>query len=179
MDSSDLLSKRAYLTPNRVALVELATGKRYTYAELNTRANKAANLLRAEYGVGKGDRVSILAHNSVIYVDLFYGLAKLGAIFAPFNWRLVARELEYQIPAERKPALAGPIVSLSLLVCVFNISYAHMISRINEKVWFCEPATPTAAIADIYRSFSGATPAWQDFLGNRQICKDSNRPDDS
>ena len=54
----------------------------------------AANFLRDEYGVEKGDRVSILAHNSVAYVDLFYGLAKIGAIFAPLNWRLVARELD-------------------------------------------------------------------------------------
>jgi hypothetical protein len=105
--------------------------------------------------------------------------AALMAVNSGLLTLVFARELEYRMPAERKPALAGPIVSISLLVCVFNISYAHMISRINEKVWFCEPATPTAAIADIYRSFSGSTPAWQDFLGNRQICKDSNRPDDS
>jgi hypothetical protein len=89
-----------------------------------------------------------------------------------------ARELEYRLPADRKPALAGPVVALSVLVCICNISYAHMISRINEKVWFCEPATPTVAIADIYHSFSGTTPAWQDFIGNRQICKDSSGPDD-
>ncbi len=59
--------------------------------------------------MGKGDRVSILAHNSVIYVDLFYGLAKLGAIFAPLNWRLVARELEYIVnDCEPKVLLCGP-----------------------------------------------------------------------
>ena len=44
----------------------------------------------AALGVQAGDRVSILAHNSVVYLDLFYGLAKIGAIFAPLNWRLTA-----------------------------------------------------------------------------------------
>jgi fatty-acyl-CoA synthase len=108
MHSADLLSKRAYLTPNRVALIELATGVRYSYAELNARANRAANLMR-KLNIQKGDRVSILAYNSVVYIDLFYGLAKIGAIFAPLNWRLVARELEYIVTdCQPKVLLCGP-----------------------------------------------------------------------
>ncbi len=91
----DLLSKRAHLTPDREAFVDMATGRRYTYAELNQRASRLANWIRDGLGVQKGDRVSILAHNSVVYLDLFYGLGKIGAILAPLNWRLVARELSY------------------------------------------------------------------------------------
>lgn len=108
MHAADLLSKRAYLTPSREAMLELAAGRRYTYAELNARANRAANFLRG-LGVEKGDRVSILAHNSVVYLDLFYGLAKLGAIFAPLNWRLTGRELTYIVnDCEPKVLLCGP-----------------------------------------------------------------------
>ncbi len=95
MHAADLLSTRANLTPDREALLELHTGQRYTYADLNGRANRLANYLRDECGMQPGDRVSILAQNSVVYLDLFYGLAKIGAIFAPLNWRLVARELTY------------------------------------------------------------------------------------
>jgi fatty-acyl-CoA synthase len=94
MDTADLLSSRARLTPEREALLELETNTRYTYAELNDRANRCANWLRG-YGVGYGDRVSLLAHNSVVYLDLFYGCAKIGAIFTPLNWRLAAPELVY------------------------------------------------------------------------------------
>jgi fatty-acyl-CoA synthase len=94
MNASDLLTQRAFLTPQREALLELETGRRFTYAALNERANRAANFLKRE-GVQKGDRVSILAHNSVVYIDLLYGLAKIGAIFAPLNWRLVSAELTY------------------------------------------------------------------------------------
>jgi fatty-acyl-CoA synthase len=129
MDSSDLLSRRAYLTPNRVALVELATGNRYTYANLNTRANQAANLLHDTYGVRKGDRVSILAHNSVIYTDLFYGLAKIGAIFAPLNWRLVARELEYIVnDCEPKLLLCGPEFTGLLAEMRAHIDVPHILA---------------------------------------------------
>ena len=105
MHAAHLLSKRAELTPEREALHELATGRRFRYRELNQRANRAANFLRERLGVGKGDRVSILAHNSVVYLDLLYGLAKIGAIFAPLNWRLAAPELAYIVNDCRPKAL--------------------------------------------------------------------------
>ena len=92
--AAHLLSKRAQLTPHREAVLELATGARYTYAQLNERANRAAHWLMG-LGVGKGTRVGLLAHNSVIYVDLLYACLKLGAIFVPLNWRLAEPELVY------------------------------------------------------------------------------------
>jgi fatty-acyl-CoA synthase len=95
MHAADLLSKRARLTPNREALYDLHTGRRHTYAMLDRRANRAANFLRSKYGIEKGDRVSILALNSLPYVDLLFGLPKIGAVFAPLNYRLAARELCY------------------------------------------------------------------------------------
>jgi fatty-acyl-CoA synthase len=51
--------------------------------------------MRNKLNVQAGDRVSILAKNSIVYIDLFYGLPKIGAIFAPFNWRLTSHELTY------------------------------------------------------------------------------------
>ncbi|HKJ27832.1 MAG TPA: AMP-binding protein, partial [Anaerolineales bacterium] len=95
MDAGHLMWKRAELTPDRVALVELETGDRYTYQALNERTNRLANFLRKKLDIGLGDRVTILAKNSVVHLDLLYGLPKIGAIFAPLNWRLTARELVY------------------------------------------------------------------------------------
>jgi fatty-acyl-CoA synthase len=109
MHAADLLTSRARLTPNREALLYTHTSERFTYAQLDARANRAANFLRERFGVQKGDRVSILANNSVIYLDLFYGLAKIGAIFAPLNWRLTANELTYIVKdCEPKVLLCGP-----------------------------------------------------------------------
>ena len=56
MHAGDLLSKRAELTPEREALLDLATGRRFTYSELNARANRTANWLR-DNGVSQVDRV--------------------------------------------------------------------------------------------------------------------------
>jgi fatty-acyl-CoA synthase len=109
MHAADLLTSRARLTPDREALLELYTGMRYTYAELNARANRAANFLHDKLGIQKGDRVSLLAHNSIVYLDLFYGLAKIGAIFAPLNWRLTAHELSYIVgDCDPKVLICGP-----------------------------------------------------------------------
>jgi fatty-acyl-CoA synthase len=105
----DLLAKRANLTPDREALYDFTTGVRYTYAELNQRANRAANFLQERHGVKKGDRVSILAHNSIAYVDLLFGIGKIGAIFAPLNWRLTSRELTYIVnDCQPKILIVGP-----------------------------------------------------------------------
>lgn len=108
MHAADLLSKRAELTPEREAAFDLSSGERYTFAGLNRRANRLAHLMR-RLGVGPGDRVSLLAYNSVIYLDLLYGLPKIGAIFTPLNWRLSARELSEIVDDCRpKVLLAGP-----------------------------------------------------------------------
>ncbi|NLF63461.1 MAG: long-chain fatty acid--CoA ligase [Chloroflexi bacterium] len=109
MHAADLLTNRARLTPDREALLEWESGRRYSYAELNERACRAANFLHHELGVEAGDRVSILAHNGVAYVDLLYGLAKIGAILAPLNWRLVPAELAYIVrDCQPRVVLVGP-----------------------------------------------------------------------
>ncbi len=128
MHAADLLTRRAELTPDRVALLDLYTGRSFTYAELNARACRLANLA-AQLGLRKGDRVSILAHNSPIYFDLLFGLPKIGAIFAPLNWRLTARELVY-ITNDNQPALllCGPEFVPVLEEMRPQISVAHIMS---------------------------------------------------
>ncbi len=61
------LAKRAELSPSLEGLVEVESGKRLTYAELNAGCNRAANSL-LELGVAKGDRVAILLMTGIEYV---------------------------------------------------------------------------------------------------------------
>lgn len=85
----DFASWRARISPNRVALT---TGSGdLTYAALNERAKRAAALLRG-YGVNPGDRVALLAHNSVAHFDLMLAASKSGFIATPFNTRLTTEE---------------------------------------------------------------------------------------
>ncbi len=89
-----LMTKRARISRNQEALVELERARRYSYAELNARVNRAANALLA-MGVGSGDRVALLLMNGVEFVEAYFGGAKIGAVVVPLNWRLVADELEF------------------------------------------------------------------------------------
>jgi O-succinylbenzoate-CoA ligase len=89
-----LLAKRAQICPNREAVVEFERNRRFTFAELNARANRVANAL-LESGIRPGDRVASLLKNSVEFVETYFALAKIGAVFVPVNWRLVPAEIAY------------------------------------------------------------------------------------
>ncbi len=135
LHAADLLSKRAELTPNRLALVEIETGRRFTYAELNHRAVRLANFMHDALGVQAGDRVSVIAKNSIAYLDLFYGLAKIGAIFAPFNWRLTARELVYMVKdLGPKALICEPEFAATLAEMRPEIQVEHYISLRGAEI---------------------------------------------
>ena len=91
----DYLGRRALYTPDDLAVVDAGKTphRTFTYAELNHRADRLANWLRDGAGVRRGDRVAIVAHNGVEYLDAFFACGKLGAILVPLNWRLHWREL--------------------------------------------------------------------------------------
>ncbi len=89
-----ILTKRAQISPGVEALVEVERDRRYTYAELNRRANRIANALTG-LGVQRGDRVAFLLMNGVEYIEAYFGLAKIGGVMVPLNWRLVPDELEF------------------------------------------------------------------------------------
>jgi fatty-acyl-CoA synthase len=135
MHAADILNNRANLTPDREALYDLHTGQRYNFTDLNTRSNRVANFLREKYEVQKGDRVSILAQNCLPFVDLLFGLGKIGAIFAPLNWRLTARELVYIVnDLQPKVLICGPEYSSVLDEMRSAIKVEHYISLEGAQI---------------------------------------------
>ncbi|RME07701.1 MAG: long-chain-fatty-acid--CoA ligase [Anaerolineae bacterium] len=165
LHAADLLTRRADLTPEREALYDVHTDRRYSYAELNARANRLANALRARFGVQKGDRVSILAHNSLPYVDLLYGLAKIGAIFAPLNWRLTAHELTYILnDLEPRVLLVGPEFVPVLEEMRGQIAVEHVISLEGAPI----PDAP--AYDDLLAAASPDEPARPPLDGEDPYC---------
>jgi len=91
----DYLGRREIYSPDKLAIID--AGKkpeiRLTYREWNARVNRLANWLRDVAGIGKGDRVAILARDGIEHLDCFYACAKLGAIHTALNWRLHWREM--------------------------------------------------------------------------------------
>ncbi len=90
MDLSSLIARNAAFTPDKPAIH--FEGATLTYAAFNARIEATAKALKAECGVGRGDRVAILSLNRPDYLVLLYACARLGAILVPLNWRLAVAE---------------------------------------------------------------------------------------
>ena len=80
--------------PAKEAVREVSPPRRLSYAELDARADALAAHLDS-LGIGRGDRVALLAHNGVEYFDLQFACGRIGAIAVLLNWRLTVPELDY------------------------------------------------------------------------------------
>ncbi|MFF3062730.1 AMP-binding protein [Streptomyces sp. NPDC057909] len=80
--------------PGREALVDVPSGRRWTYAEFGADVDELARALLAR-GVAKGDRVGIWAVNCPEWVLVQYATARIGAIMVNINPAYRAHELEY------------------------------------------------------------------------------------
>src|ERR1700761_9542284 len=86
----DRVARNAAFKPDKPA--RLFDGVTLSYRALHERIERAARALKAEFGVGRGDRVAILSLNRPDYLVLLYACARLGAILVPLNWRLAVAE---------------------------------------------------------------------------------------
>ena len=92
MTMSDQVARHARKTPGAVAVRFEGSGR--SYAELDDRVTRLAAAL-ADRGVQPGDRVAVLALNSIEVLETFLAGVRLGAIVVPVNFRLVADEVAY------------------------------------------------------------------------------------
>lgn len=100
----DWMERGARYYPDALAVVDTAkeSAGRFSYRDLNRRANRLAYWLRHRAGIERGDRVAILAMNGVEYLDALFACGKLGAILVPLNWRCHAREV-VELVAQTSP----------------------------------------------------------------------------
>ena len=114
------------LTPSKPAVLQGDTV--LTFAELDARANRMANVL-AGLGVGAGDRVALLFNNDFRFLETLFGAMRLGAVAVPLNIRMGDEALRYVAEdseahvlvasaalAERGRALASRIPAIEELI---------------------------------------------------------------
>ena len=89
---SETLNKAIKFFPGKQAIV--CGGKRWTYQEFGDRINRLSRCLRG-WGVGKDDKVAILHPNCHYFLEAYYGIAQIGAISVPINYRLSSREVAF------------------------------------------------------------------------------------
>ncbi len=118
----DWIKRHAERTPDKLALFDAHTGRRFTYAEFNQRANRLASFLTQTVGLQRGERISILAKNSSEYYEVLFACGKTGIILNTLNWRLAPPELEY-ILQDCKPRLL-----------IYEPEFAKTVEGLREKI---------------------------------------------
>ena len=97
---------QARRTPELIALE--FEGQKWTYAELNRRANQLARLLRSR-GVGPGTLVGVLAERSFEMVASLYAVLKAGGAYVPLDPSYPPERLRNMLEDARAPlVLAQP-----------------------------------------------------------------------
>jgi fatty-acyl-CoA synthase len=104
MVATDWAARWAIYAPEAIAFTDGDTELELTYGDLNEGGERLAAKLLVAHGLEHGDRIAILAENSLAYPLLFVAAQKAGFVLVPINYRLSAHELAY-ILADAKPAL--------------------------------------------------------------------------
>ncbi len=87
-----LLENSAAKYPDKTALVH--EGRRTTYRELNSLANRFAGFLR-DQGLTSGGRVVLLLENCLEYIAAYYGILKAGGVAVPLSPELKSDTIGY------------------------------------------------------------------------------------
>ncbi|HEY2042552.1 MAG TPA: AMP-binding protein [Jatrophihabitans sp.] len=90
----DNLARTTARFPEREAVVEVASGRRLSYAELDAAVDDLARGLLAR-GLAVGDRVGIWAPNCIDWMLLQYASARAGVILVNINPAYRSHELKY------------------------------------------------------------------------------------
>ncbi len=104
MVRTDWLERHALYTPEATALVWAPSGRALSFAECHAAGEALAAALATEHGLCKGDRIAVLAENTLEHVLLFFAAQKAGFVLVPFNFRLAAPELQH-LAQDSDPAL--------------------------------------------------------------------------
>jgi acyl-CoA synthetase (AMP-forming)/AMP-acid ligase II len=103
---ADAVATHARLSPWRLAARD--SQRSLTWARLHERATRLAAGLR-ELGLGKGDRVGVVACNRVEWIEIYVAMARAGLVVVPLNFRLTGPEMAYILDhAEVGAVIAGP-----------------------------------------------------------------------
>src|SRR6476660_9238244 len=129
---------------DREALVECATGRRWTYAELDRDGDEVARGLLAA-GLAKGDRLGLWSPNCAEWTLVQYAAAKIGVILVNLNPAYRTHELVYALNQS----------GLRMLICaaVFKTSdYPEMVAQVRPE---CPALEQVVVIGE---------PSWQELL---------------
>jgi len=133
--------------PSSTAIVE--GNRRVTYRELGENVARTMTVLR-DLGVTEGDRVAVLAQNSVQFVEIWLAVPMLGAALAPLNTRLTTHELR-PIIEEYNPVLLltdGGGLEMTRKLVPSRTKVQPMGEELAALVTAAEPSQPSSKVTE-------------------------------
>jgi fatty-acyl-CoA synthase len=88
----EMLALHARLFPDKIGASDL--DRKMTFRLWHSRACRLANAF-AGIGLGKGDRVCVLAYNCLEWLEIYAAAALAGVVAVPINFRLTGPEVRY------------------------------------------------------------------------------------
>jgi fatty-acyl-CoA synthase len=107
--------------PGGEALVDVASGRRWTYRELNAEVDLIARALMS-LGIAQGERIGIWAPNCPDWTMVQYATAKIGAILVNINPAYRTHELAYVLQQSE----------VRVLICVAAFKTSDYLSMAQE-----------------------------------------------
>ncbi|BAQ11072.1 putative long-chain fatty-acid-CoA ligase [Bacillus sp. OxB-1] len=126
--------KRAALSPYQTALIDLESGRSWTYEQLKQRIVRWASYL-TDKGFRKGDRIAVLAHNTSELIAILFACEMKGLIYVPLNFRLHPLELQ-QLIHDCQPALLlfdNRNAETAKSLCVDRMEYLNVLDSYEEQ----------------------------------------------
>ena len=135
----------------------------YTYVQHSERVQRLAAALQA-IGVGRGDRVAILAPNIPAMLEAKFGPMSIGAILVPLNIRLSSREIAYILNHSGSKVL------------IFDTELASTVREVRSRVPSIETYVQIADTEPQAEDIPG--PEYEEFLANAPDRPESVEPID-
>jgi fatty-acyl-CoA synthase len=96
----------AQRAPDRPAVIMGRSGEVITYAQLEDRSRRVAQVLRRR-GLRPGDRLALLLENHPRYAEIIWGAIRAGLYFTPINTHLTASEVDFIVNDSGATGLIG------------------------------------------------------------------------
>jgi fatty-acyl-CoA synthase len=135
-------ARRARIDGDAVALRQ--DDREITYRQLAQRVDLLASALSA-MGVRGGDRVAYLAANDIAGFELFFAAGRLGAIFAPFNWRLSPPEIAYLV-ADCEPTVLVHAAEFTTTASELPLRAISLAAEYDDLMGVTNPAVGNAVV---------------------------------
>lgn len=114
-----LLTRNAQCRPDYLGIV--FEKNRLTFREFNRHVNRTASALHS-LGINKGDKIAIVLPNCLELLELYWGIAKLGAVAVPLSTLLMSSGLK------------SLITDSDAKLVVTNSQFVHLFEEIKHEL---------------------------------------------